>query len=107
MANEGTLKGRIMRYLKSVNVYAWSNPAGPFSKGGLPDILGVLPGGRMLAIEAKAPGRYKDPRDGLTPAQVITLAHLEVAGVAVIVTDNYQDFIEKLVAFIATERDRS
>jgi hypothetical protein len=53
-----------MRYLKLRHIYCWSNPSGAvrirpgkfmsFGLKGSSDILGILPGGRFLAVECKA-----------------------------------------------------
>jgi hypothetical protein len=66
---EAALKTKIVKWLQSQNVVAWRNPSGPFSESGLPDIFAVLPGGRLVAIEAKQPGRYSRPIVGCTEAQ--------------------------------------
>ena len=67
--SETVLKDRIVRYLRANGIVCWRAGAGPYTVAGIPDILGVLPSGRFLAIEAKRPGRYKDPRTGLTATQ--------------------------------------
>jgi hypothetical protein len=55
-----------MKYLRMRNIYAWRNNTGAvqirpgqfmgFGKRGSSDILGILPGGRILCIECKAKG---------------------------------------------------
>ncbi|MDR1904305.1 MAG: VRR-NUC domain-containing protein [Treponema sp.] len=61
---EGKIKAAILKYLKLRGIYAWNNPTGAFQvrpgewmrfgKKGSSDILGLLPGGRFLAVECKA-----------------------------------------------------
>jgi hypothetical protein len=63
--SEGRLKAAILRYLDRRGFYAWNNPTGAvqirpgkfirFGKVGSSDIIGVLPDGRFLAVECKAP----------------------------------------------------
>lgn len=92
MTSERALKTAIVRSLKEQGILAWRNPVGPFSNAGLPDILAVLPRGRLLAIEAKAPGRYKNVMSGLTPTQHAWCDALRKAEALVIVTDSLSDF---------------
>ena len=95
-ASETSLKNAIMLWLRTQDILAWRSPAGPFSTAGIPDIIGVLPGGRFLAIEAKRPGKYKDPVQGLTPAQSRMLVALGDVGALTIVTDTLQHVIEAI-----------
>jgi hypothetical protein len=46
----------IFKELRAMNCFCWKHWGGPMSKRGVADILGVLPGGRFLAIEVKANG---------------------------------------------------
>lgn len=90
MPNEDSLKAAIVKMLTKRGIFSWRNPVGPFSRAGLPDILGCLPGGRFLGVEAKAPGRYKDPTTGLTPAQVHVLDMLNRSGALAICVDSVE-----------------
>ena len=54
---ESEITRAILSYLRAAGVIAWKNWSGPMTPvRGLPDILGVLPGGRALCIEVKRPG---------------------------------------------------
>ena len=60
---ENEIQKAILEYLKIKKIFCWRNNTGAFTKGdhfyrfgykGSSDILGILPGGRFLAIEVKA-----------------------------------------------------
>ena len=69
MSRTGTPEGRVLSdcigYLKARGIYCWRNNTGAvrirpgqfmsFGKKGSSDILGILPGGRLLCVECKAP----------------------------------------------------
>jgi hypothetical protein len=65
MTPEGRVKAAVLRYLQRRGVFCWNNPTGAvriapgrwlsFGKKGSADIIGILPGGRFLAVEVKAP----------------------------------------------------
>jgi hypothetical protein len=84
MTPEGRVKAGVLKYLKLRHIYCWSNPSGAvmirpgkfmsFGLKGSSDILGVLPGGRFLAIECKA-GRSR-----LSPEQKQFLVEIRVLG---------------------------
>jgi hypothetical protein len=63
---------------------------------GWPDVIAVLAGGRMLAIETKSRGGK------LRPAQVKVLGGLVAAGAAVMVPRSVSEFIDCLNSLIAT-----
>jgi len=79
------MKAAILRLLRSNGIVCWSAAAGPYSTSGIPDILGAMPGGRLLAIEVKMPG--KKP----TKLQAARLADLVAAGANAWWTDNIED----------------
>lgn len=55
---EKLIKKQISEYLKREKIFHWVVWQGPMSTKGVSDILGVLPGGRFLAIEVKKqPGK--------------------------------------------------
>jgi hypothetical protein len=69
---EQTIQRAILEYLNWKHIYCWNNnTAGIYVKArntyipshasGVSDILGVLPGGRFLAIEVKAPAGRVSP----------------------------------------------
>jgi len=62
MTPEGKIKHASLKFLKQRGIYCWNNPTGAvkirgewfhFGKAGSSDILGILPGGRMLCVEVK------------------------------------------------------
>jgi hypothetical protein len=58
---EAEVTKAILNELKEMGIFVWKHWSGAFSKKGISDILGVLPGGRFLAIEVKGPnGRVTD-----------------------------------------------
>jgi hypothetical protein len=76
-------------------IFAWRNNTGAFVLGegkarryfragtvGAPDILGVLPCGRLFGVECKRPGRKP------TPAQEAFLARLRQAGAVALVIES-------------------
>lgn len=50
---ETDITGAIKDYLELKGIFHWKNFGGPLAKKGVADILGILPGGRFLAIEVK------------------------------------------------------
>lgn len=70
---EKRIENLILMWLKLNNIFAWKNQTtGMFDPKrkcfrkflglkGVSDILGVLPGGRLLAIEVKCPKKYPTP----------------------------------------------
>lgn len=92
MTTEGRIKKACLRYLKKKGIVSWNNPSGAvrvrpdkwlhFGKKGSSDIIGILPGGRFLAIEVKT-------REGrLTPDQRDFLDTIRgQGGLALIVRD--------------------
>ena len=43
----------IRQWLRYKGIFHWKVWQGPLSKNGVSDILGILPGGRLLAVEVK------------------------------------------------------
>jgi hypothetical protein len=92
-----------LEYLKLRGAYAWRNNTGaaryedkatgekrfvPFGKVGSSDIIGILPGGRFIAVECKAPnGRVTD-------YQLAFLADVEHMGGLAVIAKSFED-IEK------------
>jgi hypothetical protein len=66
LTQEGRIKAACLWYLERRGIFAWNNPTGAtqiapnrwirFGLKGSSDILGVLPGGRFMAIETKSKG---------------------------------------------------
>ena len=64
--SEKALRDAILQYLNFKGVYAWKQNTGAmylegrfirFAAPGMPDIIGIMPDGRFLAVETKATGR--------------------------------------------------
>jgi len=78
---ENAVVKAILDYLSLIKITAWQNNTqgvyrgkgrysfNPRCRAGVADILGILPDGRFLAIECKAPNKYKNPEDGLSEKQ--------------------------------------
>jgi hypothetical protein len=71
MTPEGSIKKSILSFLELNGIFCWNNPTGAvqikpgrfmrFGKVGSADIVGILPGGRFLAVEVKTDkGRLSD-----------------------------------------------
>jgi hypothetical protein len=50
---ESDITKQIRDYLNLRHIFHWKNWSGLGSLPGIPDIIGVIPGGRMLLIEVK------------------------------------------------------
>ena len=94
-----------LNYLKARGIFAWRNNTGAvqatykgkvrytrFGMPGLPDILGCLPGGQLLAAEAKI------GRGELSLAQDAVLNELHRVGACTIVFYSLEELIEQLPA---------
>jgi hypothetical protein len=102
MTAEGAVVKACLDYLKLRGAYVWRNNTGAlrdkknrpvfFGKTGSSDILGVLPGGRFIAVECKAPkGRLSD-------RQIAFLNEIErMGGVAVVAksVDDIENVLRK------------
>lgn len=62
---ESEITRAILACLRAAGVMAWKNWSGPMTPiRGIADILGILPGGRFLAIEVKTPrGRLTEHQE--------------------------------------------
>lgn len=101
---EKDIQKQILKYLSYTPVFAWRNNSGAgfnknaggdsyfirFGLKGSADILGILPGGRFLAIEVKKPGGV------LTDDQKNFLARINAKGGFAFMADNLDTVIEKL-----------
>lgn len=81
MTTERSITDRILAYLRRrPDTWAVKIGAGPYQRAGLPDILACTHG-RLVALEAKRPGKKA------TPLQAATLAAIRRAGgIAAVVT---------------------
>ena len=95
MTPEGRVKAAVLHFLEKRGIEAWNNPTGAvriapdrwvhFGKKGSADILGILPGGRFLAVETKA----KNGR--LSPEQIEFLEKVRGLGGVAIVARSFQE----------------
>jgi hypothetical protein len=58
---ENTVKKRVKALLDKYKIFHFCVAASPFGVGGISDRIAVLPNGRILAIECKAPGKKPTP----------------------------------------------
>jgi hypothetical protein len=86
-SKESSLREGVRRLLKQAGAFVAAIHGSGYMRPGLPDFVACL-GGRFIAIELKAPGRYRDPRQGLSDAQKVVLAELEAAGALTIIADS-------------------
>jgi hypothetical protein len=97
---ENQVKAGVLKYLKLRGIKAWNNPTGAgriapdrwlhFGKKGSADILGILPGGRFLAVECKAPhGR-------LSPEQREFLEDIKALGGLAVVAKSWLEIDQAL-----------
>jgi len=92
---EGIILAGCLRYLQRQNVYHWRNSTGAvrigpgrfmrFGKVGSSDILGVLPGGKILCVECKAQGGR------LTPEQKQFIQDVRDLGGVCLVVKHWQE----------------
>jgi hypothetical protein len=87
---ETILKNAAKKLLAMYHIITWPMTAGLGSEPGIPDRIGILPGGRFLAIEFKSNGRK------LTPAQEEKKHQIEKSGGIFIVCRSLDDLIEGL-----------
>ena len=60
---ESEIRTSIQLWLNMKGIFNWREWQGQFSVRGVPDIIGILPGGKTLGIEVKLP-RWKPPKEG-------------------------------------------
>ena len=100
MTHEGRVKATVLRYLERHGFFAWNNPSGAvriapdrwlhFGKKGSADILGCLPGGKLLAVEVKSiTGR-------LSPEQSMFLEKVRGLGGVAVVARDWKDLDQAL-----------
>lgn len=68
---ENAVKKKVKALLDRHGVFHWPAAASPYGVGGVADRLAVLPGGRFLAIECKAPGKKATPLQAAWGAKVV------------------------------------
>ena len=82
---EAKMKKKVDAVLREAGVWFFAPQSGIYGRAGIPDRIGILPGGRVLAIEVKAGKRY-----GLTALQEKTLTEIRAAGGSTWVVDDEQ-----------------
>jgi len=80
----------IRDFLKIKGIFHWKVHQGLGSAPGVSDIIGIAPGGKLLALEIKVPGR------AASEAQKRFLANVEAAGGIAILAYGVEDVIEGL-----------
>jgi hypothetical protein len=98
---EGLVLDGCLRYLEARKIYHWRNNTGAvqvrpgqfmrFGKVGSSDILGVLPGGRLLCVECKAPNNGR-----LSPEQKQFLIDVRNLGALALVVRGWWELDEAL-----------
>jgi hypothetical protein len=98
---ENRVKRECLDYLRLRHIYCWSNPSGAvrirpgrfmrFGKKGSSDILGILPGGRLLCAECKAPDRGR-----LSPEQKQFIADVQELRALALVVRGWNELDEAL-----------
>ncbi len=83
MTPEAKMKKKVDAVLKEAGVWFFAPQSGIYGRSGIPDRIGILPGGRILAVEVKASKRY-----GLTALQEKTLTDIRRAGGSTWVVDD-------------------
>ena len=89
---EAVITRQIRQYLKIAGILHWKQHQGLGSTPGIPDIIGCLPDGRMLAIEVKR------PNGKLSPHQVKWTRWLTDNGAMVIIARDLADVINAIEA---------
>ena len=87
---ESLLKDAAKKLLAYHGITTWPMMAGLGAEPGLPDRIGLLPGGQFFGIEFKSNGRK------LTPAQADKQRQIEAAGGVFILCRELQDIIDGL-----------
>ena len=88
---ESEITKEIRRYLDLKRIFHWKNWQGPMSGvNGVSDIIGILPGGRFLAIEVKT------DRGKATPKQERFIEEINHGGGLAFVARSVEDVMKKL-----------
>lgn len=96
MTPEKKMKKKVDEMLREAGVWFFAPQAGIYGRAGIPDRIGILPGGRMLAVEVKAGTKY-----GLTALQEKTITEMGKAGALVWVVSS-DETLEQLRVIIKT-----
>ncbi|MBQ0079351.1 MAG: VRR-NUC domain-containing protein [Eubacterium sp.] len=87
---ESTLERKIVLFVQNVGgqCWKWVSP----SRTGVPDRICIFPGGKVVFVELKRPGR----KDGRSPAQVKVFSILEKLGCRVWLVNDFEAFKNRL-----------
>lgn len=89
---EADVLAQIRAMLRQLRIPHWKNWGGPMGERGVPDLIGTIPGGRMLLIEVKGPeGRP-------TPEQLAFLERHAGAGAVAFVAREPMGVVRELAA---------
>lgn len=80
---EAKMKKKVDKVLKEAGVWFFAPQSGIYGRSGIPDRIGILPGGRMIAVEVKA-----DPTKKPTALQVKVINEMMDAGAIVWLVDS-------------------
>lgn len=86
---EKKMKKKVDALLEEYGIWFFAPQSGIYGRAGIPDRIGILPGGRMIAIEVKAP----EAKRGLTALQEKTISEMALAGALTWVVYNDNDLI--------------
>jgi hypothetical protein len=87
---ESLITDQIRNTLRLLKIAHWKNAAAPFGEKGIPDIIGVIPGGRSIMIEVKT------PKGVVSPEQSLFLEKYQTAGALVFVARSPEDVVNAL-----------
>ena len=98
---EGEVKEDVKRWLDFVGAWYFMPAQWGYGRRGVPDFIGVLPGGRMFAIECKS------SEGEITALQKLELTRIEqVGGLALVATPDNNEELRVLING-AIEKGRS
>lgn len=87
---EADLRREVSRRVKARGWWVMHPVGGAYQLPGVPDLL-ICARGRFLAVELKDAKRYKNPYDGLSPAQQKVIYDIASAGGSVLVSNNAEE----------------
>lgn len=94
---EKKMKRKVDAVLKANDIWFFAPQSGIYGRAGIPDRVGIAPGGGFLAVEVKAP----DAKRGLTALQERTIVDIiNAGGVCFVVRDD--EGLNELDAWIKT-----